>query len=102
MSQTPTTSVPVEKEPYGDIKELQRKVTYPDLAKRAGIEGKVNIRVLVGKEWCAEEAHRGINGFGLTERCRHQGGDEFGVHPAIQNNQPIDCWVSIPIVFRLR
>ncbi|MBL7993460.1 MAG: energy transducer TonB, partial [Candidatus Kapabacteria bacterium] len=22
--------------------------------------------------------------------------------PAIQNNQPIDCWVSIPIVFRLR
>jgi protein TonB len=94
--------VPVEKEPYIDIKELQRKVVYPELAKRAGIEGKVNIRVLVGKN--------GVPKKNLIESTDSELLNDAAVKavmssvftPAIQNNQPIDCWVSIPIVFRLR
>ena len=41
--------IPVEKEPGVDLAELQRKIVYPEVARRANIEGKVVVRVLVGK-----------------------------------------------------
>ena len=94
--------VPVEKEPYIDIKELQRKVVYPDLAKRAGIEGKVNIRVLVGKNGVPKKHIVESTDSDLLNDAAIKAVMNSVFTPAIQNNQPIDCWVSIPIVFRLR
>jgi periplasmic protein TonB len=94
--------VPVEKEPYIDIKELQRKVIYPDLAKRAGIEGKVNIRVLVGKNGVPKKHIVESTDSDLLNDAAIRAVMNSVFTPAIQNNQPIDCWVSIPIVFRLR
>lgn len=94
--------VPVEKEPYIDIKELQRKVVYPDLAKRAGIEGKVNIRVLVGKNGVPKKHIVESTDSDLLNDAAIKAVMSSVFTPAIQNNQPIDCWVSIPIVFRLR
>jgi protein TonB len=94
--------VPVEKEPYIDIKDLQRKVVYPDLAKRAGIEGKVNIRVLVGKNGVPKKHIVESTDSDLLNDAAIKAVMSSVFTPAIQNNQPIDCWVSIPIVFRLR
>jgi protein TonB len=94
--------VPVEKEPYIDIKELQRKVIYPDLAKRAGIEGKVNIRVLVGKNGVPKKHIVESTDSDLLNDAAIKAVMNSVFTPAIQNNQPIDCWVSIPIIFRLR
>jgi periplasmic protein TonB len=94
--------VPVEKEPYIDIKELQRKVVYPELAKRAGIEGKVNIRVLVGKNGVPKKHLIESTDSDLLNDAAVKAVMSSVFTPAIQNNQPIDCWVSIPIVFRLR
>jgi protein TonB len=94
--------VPVEKEPYIDIKELQRKVVYPDLAKRAGIEGKVSIRVLVGKNGMPKKHIVESTDSDLLNDAAIKAVMTSQFTPAIQNNQPIDCWVSIPIVFRLR
>jgi periplasmic protein TonB len=98
----PYAFVPVEKEPYIDIKELQRKVVYPDLAKRAGIEGKVNIRVLVGKNGSPKKNIIESTDSDLLNEAAIRAVMSSQFTPAIQNNQPIDCWVSIPIVFRLR
>lgn len=98
----PREFYPIEKEPYVDIKDLQKKVVYPETAKRAGIEGRVSIRVLIAKtgvpkkyiiwqsdsELLNESAAKAVMGSVFT--------------PAIQNNRPVECWVSIPIVFRLR
>jgi periplasmic protein TonB len=98
----PYAFVPVEKEPYIDIKELQRKVIYPDLAKRAGIEGKVNIRVLVGKNGSPKKNIIESTDSDLLNEAAIRAVMSSQFTPAIQNNQPIDCWVSIPIVFRLR
>ena len=98
----PYAFVPVEKEPYIDIKELQKKVTYPDLAKRAGIEGKVNIRVLVGKNGVPKKHIIESSDSDLLNDAAVRAVMSSVFTPAIQNNQPIDCWVSIPIVFRLR
>jgi protein TonB len=95
--------IAVEKEPQVDLAKLQKSVVYPDMARRAGIEGRVTVRVLVGadgkprrtviedsdNQMLNEEAIKAINNYGLFT-------------PAIQNGQAITCWVSIPINFRLR
>ncbi len=94
--------IPVEKEPYIDIKDLQRKVVYPELAKRAGIEGKVNIRVLVGKNGVPKKHIIESSDSDLLNDAAIKATMSSVFTPAIQNNQPIDCWVSIPIVFKLR
>ncbi|MFY7997031.1 MAG: energy transducer TonB [Candidatus Kapaibacteriota bacterium] len=94
--------VPVEKEPYIDIRDLQKRVVYPDIAKRAGIEGKVNIRVLVGKNGMPKKSLIESSDSDLLNEAAVKAVMKSIFTPAIQNNQPIDCWVSIPIVFRLR
>ncbi len=95
--------IAVEKDPQVDLAKLQKSIVYPDMARRAGIEGKVIVRVLVGADGKARKtviedtdnvmlndaAVTAINNYGLFT-------------PAIQNGQPITCWVSIPITFRLR
>lgn len=94
--------IPVEKEPYIDIKELQKKVVYPELAKRAGIEGRVTIRVLVGKNGVPKKHLLESTDSELLNDAAIKAIMSSVFTPAIQNNQPIDCWVSIPVVFKLR
>ncbi|MFH1049693.1 MAG: energy transducer TonB [bacterium] len=94
--------IPVEKEPYIDLNELQKRIQYPEIARRAGIEGKVLIRVLVEKD-------------GKPKRHRVEYSDNEQLNdaavkavmasvftPAIQNDRPVVCWVTIPVTFRLR
>jgi TonB family protein len=93
--------VPVEKEPYIDLKLLQAAIIYPSEARRLGIEGKVNVRVLIGKSgipknYVVESADSPLL---IAEAVRVVMNATYS--PAIQNNQPIDCWVSISVVFKL-
>jgi periplasmic protein TonB len=94
--------IPVEKEPYIDLVELQKNIVYPELARRAGIEGKVLVRVLVDKEGKPKK-HR-------IEYSDNEQLNDAAVKaimksvftPAIQNDRPVTCWVTIPVTFRLR
>ncbi len=76
---------------------------YPPLARRAGVEGKVILWVLVDIEGGAEEVrvHEESNpGYGFGDyAARAARGAAFA--PAISNRQPVRCWVSIPVVFVL-
>lgn len=94
--------IPVEKEPYIDLNELQKKIQYPEIARRAGIEGKVLIRVLVDKD-----------GKPKKQRVEYSDNEQLNdaavkavmssvFTPAIQNDRPVTCWVTIPVTFRLR
>lgn len=95
--------IPVEIQPSLDIVKLQKLVKYPELAKKVGIEGRVIIKVLVG-----------IDGKVLKRRVEYTDNtllndealkaiDKYGnLEPAMQNDQPVACWVSIPITFRLK
>ncbi len=98
----PYAFYPIEKEPYIDIKELLKKVVYPDVAKRAGIEGRVNIRVLIGKSGVPKKHIIESTDSDLLNESAAKAVMSVVFTPAIQNNQPVECWVSIPIVFRLR
>ncbi len=94
--------IPVEKEPSVDIKELQKRVVYPELAKRAGIEGKVTVRVLVGKNGSPKKYMVESTDSETLNQAAVDAIMKSVFTPAIQNNQPIDCWVSIPVLFKLK
>lgn len=97
----PYDFVPLEKEPYTDLAALQASIVYPPEAKRLGVEGEVNIRVLVSKKgipinYLIEYTDSSLL---VPEALRLVMSAVFT--PAIQNNQPIDCWTSISVVFKL-
>jgi TonB family protein len=92
----------VEKEPQVDLVELQKKIIYPEMAKRAGIEGKVTVRVLVGKDGKPIKAVVQQSDSELLNKAAVKAVMESVFTPAIQNQQPVATWVSIPINFTLR
>jgi TonB family protein len=95
--------IAVEREPQLDLGKLQKSVVYPDMARRAGIEGRVTVRVLVGADGKARRSVIEDSDNVMLNDAALKAINDYGLFtPAIQNGQPISCWVSIPITFRLR
>ncbi len=94
--------VPVEKEPYLDIKELQSRVEYPDIARRANVQGKVLVRVLVGKNGIPIKCSVQSSDSDLLEPAATKAIMKSVFTPALQNSQPVTCWVSIPVIFIIK
>ena len=100
----PTYFVAVEEmpEPVGGIKGIQEKIVYPEIAKRAGIEGKVYILAFVDENGNVTKAQvlKGI-GAGCDEAARDAVlATKF--KPGKQRGTPVKVQVSIPIVFKLQ
>ncbi len=98
----PDEFIPVEKEPSLDYEKLKRSVVYPEIARRAGIEGKVVVRVLVGSNGEIRRTLIEYSDSELLNDSAVQAIKKATFTPGIQNGQPITCWVSIPITFQLR
>ena len=75
---------------------------YPELARKAGIEGTVWVKILIDKQGNVRDAQilRGI-GAGLDEAAI-KALRSTKYTPAIQNNQPVAVWVAQRIIFNLR
>lgn len=88
--------------PIGGMEAIQKKITYPEVAKRAGIQGRVFVKAFINEK-------------GDVVRCEII----KGVHPALdsvavdavmktkftpgsQRGKPVKVQVSIPIVFALK
>lgn len=95
--------IAVEKDPQVDLGKLQKSIVYPDMARRAGIEGRVIVRVLVGADGKVRRTVVEDTDNVMLNDAALKAVNDYGLFtPAIQNGQPITCWVSIPITFRLR
>lgn len=92
----------VEKEPFVDLNDLQRKINYPEMARRAGIEGQVVVRVLVGKDGRPQKTVVQSSDSQMLDQAAKEAVMKSVFTPAIQNGQAVTCWVSIPIKFKLR
>lgn len=96
--------IAVQKMPQliGGLKGLQEKISYPSLAKKAGIEGTVYVQFVVNKQGRVTDAHviRGIGGGCDSEALRVVKEAKF--KPGIQRGKPVKVRYSLPIVFRLR
>ncbi len=104
IEEEPTYFVAVEEMPgpIGGIKAIQEKIVYPEIAKRAGVEGKVYVLAFVNEKGDVTKAQI-IKGIGA-------GCDEAALNavlktrftPGKQRGKPVKVQVSIPIIFKLK
>ncbi len=94
--------IATEKDPYIDLNELQKKIKYPEIARRAGIEGKVLIRVLVGENGKPKKYRIEQTDNAQLNKAAIDAVMSSVFTPAIQNKKPVQCWITIPVNFRLR
>lgn len=86
----------------GGLAELQRKVKYPEMARRAGIEGRVTVQFIVNEQGRVENPRviRGIGGGCDEAALAAVKNAEFT--PGMQRGRPVRVQYSLPIVFRLQ
>ena len=79
----------------------QVKPEYPEIAKKAGIEGRVTVLVLVDKRGQVESVGK-ISGPEVFHEVARTAALQFEFTPAIQNDKPVKVWVALPFKFQLR
>lgn len=86
----------------GGLAELQQKVRYPEMARKAGIEGRVIIQFIVNEQGNVEDPRvvRGIGGGCDEEALRAVKQAKF--KPGRQRGNPVRVQYSLPIVFKLQ
>ncbi|WP_069132161.1 energy transducer TonB [Rhodohalobacter halophilus] len=86
----------------GDLAKLQAEIEYPELARRAQIEGRVHIQFVVNEQGQVEDPQviRGIGGGCDEEALRVVKLAEFT--PGLQRGKPVRVQYSLPIYFKLR
>jgi protein TonB len=75
--------------------------TYPELARDAGIEGIVHVKVLVSEEGFVLEALV-LEGLPMLDEAAREAALSAIFRPAQQSGQPVRTWVVIPVEFVLR
>jgi protein TonB len=98
---SPDEFVAVEEQPL-PLQKIQPK--YPEIARKAGIEGSVWVKVLVDKSGKVKDA------IVLKESGSNAGFEEAALEaakqgvwkPAMQNKQPVALWVAYEVKFQLK
>lgn len=95
--------VSVEKmpEPIGGIKAIQENIRYPEIAKRAGIEGRVFVKAYIDSTGTVAKTEliRGI-GAGCDEAAM-EAVKKVKFKPGVQRGKPVNTQVTVPILFKL-
>ncbi len=104
VEEEPTYFVAVEEmpEPIGGIAAIQSKIVYPEIAKRAGVEGKVYVKAFVDEKGnvTKTEVVKGL-GAGLDEAAvKAVQATKF--KPGKQRGKAVKVQVMIPIQFKLQ
>ena len=96
--------VVVEKMPelIGGLAELQRGIQYPEMARKAGIEGRVFVQFIVNERGEVENPRviRGIGGGCDEEALKAIQNAKF--IPGLQRGRPVRVQYNLPIVFKLQ
>jgi len=86
----------------GGLGALQKQINYPDMARKAGIEGRVIIQFIVNEQGEVEDPRviRGIGGGCDKEALRVVKQAKF--EPGRQRGNPVRVQYSLPITFKLQ
>jgi protein TonB len=75
---------------------------YPHGARRAGEQGTVLLRVLVGSDGAPVRVELdGSSGSGSLDAAARAAVQRWRFAPARRGDEPVEAWVRIPVVFRL-
>lgn len=104
VEEEPVYFVAVEEmpEPIGGISEIQKKIVYPEIAKRAGVEGKVYVLAFVDESGNVTDA-KIIKGIGAgCDEAALDAVKKTKFKPGKQRGKAVRVQVSIPVVFKLQ
>ncbi len=89
-------------EPIGGIQAIQARIHYPEIAKRAGVQGRVFVKAFVNEKGIVEKVEliKGIGAGCDEEAMRAVKATRF--KPGRQRGKPVKVQVSIPILFKLQ
>ncbi len=100
----PEIFVVVEEMPelIGGLASIQEHIVYPDMAKKAGVEGRVIVQFVVDENGDVQNPQvvRGL-GAGLDEVAL-EAVKKAKFEPGMQRGQAVKVKMSLPITFRLR
>jgi protein TonB len=85
-----------------ELPELITKVPteYPEIARDAGVEGKVVVWALVGKDGRVLET-KVTQSIPMLDAAAVKAVKQYVFKPALNNNKPVAVWVAIPLKFSL-
>ena len=90
-------------QPIGGFGAMQKNLVYPEIARKAGVEGRVYVNVLIDEKGNVIDTK-------ILKSLGNNGCDEAAVaairkakwKPAKQRDKAVKVWVGIPIVFKLK
>lgn len=87
----------------GGLGYLQKKLEYPEMARKAGIEGRVIVQFIVNKQGEVENPRiiRGIGG-GCDKEAMRVLKEEAEFEPGRQRGEPVRVQYSLPLTFQLQ
>jgi periplasmic protein TonB len=94
----PKPWVYVEKEPVV-VKSV--KPVYPALALKSGLEGKVIVKMWVGKDGRVRKVEVVKSDFEILSEAAVEAARQFVFTPAYVTGGPVEVWVAVPFDFRL-
>lgn len=86
----------------GGLAGLQSRITYPEMARKAGIEGRVFLQFIVNERGEVENPRviRGIGGGCDEEALKAIKNAKF--RPGLQRGRPVRVQYNLPVVFKLQ
>jgi len=95
-------AVEQQPQPIGGLEGIQKRIVYPEIAKRAGVQGRVFVKAYVDENGnvVKTELLKGI-GAGCDEAAM-VAVQNTKFTPGKQRGKPVKVQVSIPIVFKLQ
>ena len=98
-----TDSNDADFEPYDKEPQIVKKVNpiYPEGAKREGLEGRVIVKMWVGKDGKVKQVVVLKSDAEVFNAPAIEAAKQFLFTPAYLNNKPVAVWVSYPFQFKL-
>ncbi|MDI6733916.1 MAG: TonB family protein [Patescibacteria group bacterium] len=98
VEEEPPDFVPVEKQPVPVNRVMPE---YPEIARRAGVEGTVWVKMLVGKDGKVRKAVVQKSDAEIFNEAAIKAALQWVFTPAMMNNGPVAVWASVPLRFKL-
>jgi len=92
--------VDVEQEPE-PVEPIEKAIQYPEVAKRSGLEGKVELDALVGTDGHVIKVNVLKSDYDIFKQAAVDAVMKTRFTPARQNGQPLKVWITRTIRFKL-
>ncbi len=83
------------------VLKTQIKPAYPQIAKLAGIEGTVYLKLLIDEKGNVVKAKVEQGAKEMLDNSALKAAKEAKFSPAMLNNKPVKVWVILPVAFKL-